>query len=226
MILLLDAALLGGITAFPLKFKLFYFRSNIMWSKISFAIFKLIGWKTYYEPLPGPRGIIVVYPHTSNWDFPLGVLWKSAYQVKPRWVAKESLFKPPVFGWLMRKLGGIGIKREGNLDVAQNLKKTMMAEDNCWLVIAIEGTRSYKPYIHLGYYYIAKAANVPIGLAKFNYETKTVGVSNYRYVKDTIEEEIEQLKLDFADHHARYPENAGALAVREKKGSSSSEQTS
>ena len=94
----------------------------------------------------------------------------------------------------------------------------MLAEDNCWLVIAIEGTRSYKPYIHLGYYYIAKAANVPIGLAKFNYETKTIGVSNYRYVKDTIEEEIEQLKLDFAGHRARYPENAGALAVREKKG--------
>ena len=131
-----------------------------MWSKLSFAIFKLIGWKTYYEPLPGPHGIIVVYPHTSNWDFPLGVLWKSAYKVRPRWVAKESLFKPPVFGWFMRKLGGIGIKREGNLDVAQNLKKTMLAEDNCWLVIAIEGTRSYKPYIHLGYYYIAKAANV------------------------------------------------------------------
>ena len=189
-----------------------------MWSKLSFAIFKLIGWKTYYEPLPGPHGIIVVYPHTSNWDFPLGVLWKSAYKVRPRWVAKESLFKPPVFGWFMRKLGGIGIKREGNLDVAQNLKKTMLAEDNCWLVIAIEGTRSYKPYIHLGYYYIAKAANVPIGLAKFNYETKTVGVSDYRYVKDTIEEEIEQLKLDFTGHRARYPENAGTLAVREKKG--------
>ncbi len=40
------------------------------------------------------------------------------------------------------------------------------------------------------------------------------------YLEDRVsalEEEIEQLKLDFAGHRARYPENAGTLAVREKK---------
>ncbi|MBP6294959.1 MAG: 1-acyl-sn-glycerol-3-phosphate acyltransferase [Hydromonas sp.] len=188
-----------------------------MWSKISFAILKLFGWKTTFEPFPEPRGIIVVYPHTSNWDFPLGLLWKSVNKVKPRWVAKESLFKPPVFGWLMRKLGGIGIKREGNLDVAQSLKKAMLAENECWLVIAIEGTRSYKPYIHLGYYYIAKAADVPIGLAQFDYKTKTVRVGEYRRVKDTPEEELEQLKIDFAHHNAYAPKNVSALAIKQKR---------
>ena len=187
-----------------------------MLSKISLALLKLLGWKSEFKPFPGPHGIIIVYPHTSNWDFPIGVLWKFAQHVQPRWVAKESWFKPPIIGWIMRKLGGIGIKREGNLDVAQNLKKVMLSEDQCWLVIAIEGTRSYKPYIHLGYYYIAKAANVPIGLGKINYATKTVSVNEYRYVKDTVEEEIEQLKIDFAGHHALYPEKASTLAVREK----------
>jgi 1-acyl-sn-glycerol-3-phosphate acyltransferase len=188
-----------------------------MWSKISFAILKLFGWKTTFKPFPGPRGIIVVYPHTSNWDFPLGVLWKSAHQVGPRWVAKDSLFKPPVLGWLMRKLGGIGIKREGNLDVAQSLKKTILAEDNCWLVIAIEGTRSYKPYVHFGYYYIAKAADVPIGLARIDYKTKTIGIEEYRRVKGTPEEELEQLKIDFAHHNAYAPEKVGALAIKPKR---------
>ena len=95
-----------------------------MWSKISFAILKLVGWKTTFEPFPEPRGIIVVYPHTSNWDFPLGLLWKSVNKVKPRWVAKESLFKPPVFGWLMRKLGGIGIKREGKMPAGMQRRGT------------------------------------------------------------------------------------------------------
>ena len=117
----------------------------------------------------------------------------------------------------MRKLGGIGIKREGNLDVAQSLKKAMLAEDNCWLVIAIEGTRSYKPYIHLGYYYIAKAADVPIGLAQFDYKTKTVRVGEYRRVKDTPEEELEQLKIDFAQHNAYAPNKVSALAVKQRR---------
>ena len=192
-----------------------------MWSKLSFFILKVIGWKTYCEPFPTQHGIIITYPHTSNWDFPLGVLQKTAHKIDPRWVAKDTWFKPPVIGWIMKKLGGIGIKREGNQDVAQNLKKVMLAEENCWLVIAIEGTRSYKPYIHLGYYYIAKAANVPVGIAKFNYKDKTLGISDYRYVKDTIEEEIEQLKIDFTECHALYPEKASAIAVREKKGKAS-----
>ena len=188
-----------------------------MWSKISLAILKLVGWKTSFEPFPEPRGIIVVYPHTSNWDFPLGLLWKSANKVQPRWVAKESIFKPPVFGALMRKLGGIGIKREGNLDVAQSLKKIILAEDNCWLALAIEGTRSYKPYIHLGYYYIAKAADIPIGLAQFDYKTKTISVGNYRRVKDTPEEEVEQLKIDFAHHNAYAPEKANTITIKQKR---------
>ena len=32
-------------------------------------LLNLIGWKFYFKPLPGPHGIAVVYPHTSNCDF-------------------------------------------------------------------------------------------------------------------------------------------------------------
>lgn len=188
-----------------------------MWSIFSRLILKLFGWKTVHAPFPEPRGIIVVYPHTSNWDFPLGLLWKSAHKVHPRWVAKESIFKPPIIGSLMRKMGGIGIKREGNLEVAQSLKKIMLSQEQCWLVIAIEGTRSYKPFIHMGYYYIAKAANVPIGLAHFNYQSKTISVTEYRHVMDSPELEIEQLRMDFAEHHAYAPDRVGSLAIKQKR---------
>lgn len=190
-----------------------------MWSSLSKLILKLLGWKAEHTPFPEPRGILVVYPHTSNWDFPLGLLWQSACKVSPRWVAKDSIFKPAPIGWIMRKLGGIGIKREGNLDVAQSLKKVMLEQEHCWLVLAIEGTRSYKPFVHLGYYFIAKAANVPIGLAHFDYSTKTVSVHHYRRVMDTPEAEIEQLKIDFARTHAYAPEKASALALKQKRGS-------
>lgn len=174
----------------------------------------LLGWKTTFTQPPTEHGIYIVYPHTSNWDFLYGILWKFAVGAQPRWVAKDTLFRPPL-GWLMRKLGGIGIKRSGNLDVTTSLKNAMLNEQNCWLCIAIEGTRKHKPYIHMGYYHIARAANVPLGIAIIDYATKTAGVSTYRMAKDSVEEELAQLALDFKDVGARFPEKAGDLKVRE-----------
>ena len=116
----------------------------------------------------------------------------------------------------MRRLGGIGIKRDGNLNNITALSNALLKEENCWLGMAIEGTRSYKPYIHMGYYHIAKTANIPIGIAFIDYTTKTVGVREYRYVKDNLADELAQLARDYANIGALYPEKMGRLGVREK----------
>ena len=36
----------------------------------------MFGWHVRFDGLPGPKGIAIVYPHTSNWDFVLGLLAK------------------------------------------------------------------------------------------------------------------------------------------------------
>ena len=36
----------------------------------------LFGWTPVLVTPPEPRGLILVYPHTSNWDFILGVLFR------------------------------------------------------------------------------------------------------------------------------------------------------
>ncbi|HEX7635588.1 MAG TPA: hypothetical protein VF427_09960 [Noviherbaspirillum sp.] len=53
----------------------------------------LLGWHVKFEPLPGPRGVVIVYPHTSNWDVVLGLLAKWAVGIRFRWLAKNSLFR-------------------------------------------------------------------------------------------------------------------------------------
>ena len=32
------------------------------------------GWRVQFEGLPAQQGVLVVYPHTSNWDFVVLVL--------------------------------------------------------------------------------------------------------------------------------------------------------
>jgi len=47
-------------------------------SRLSRAILGLFGWRVVFVPPPAPKAVVIVYPHTSNWDFPIGVLARAA----------------------------------------------------------------------------------------------------------------------------------------------------
>lgn len=182
---------------------------------LSYKILQLFGWTAIHAQPPSKHGIIVVYPHTSNWDFPLGILWRFTSDIYVRWVVKHTWFRFP-FGSIMRSWGGIGIRRDGNLDVTTQLRNMVLNEPECWLCIPPEGTRSGKDYIHMGYYHIAKAANIPIAIAVMDYKTKTVGIREYRMAKDTVEEELAQMAIDYQNIVAYDPSKAGALKAHSK----------
>lgn len=161
---------------------------------------KALGWTAVYTQPPTTHGIYLAYPHTSNWDFLYALLWKISTGAKVKWVAKESLFVFPL-GIFMRAFGGIGLSRKGGQDNVTALCNTMLAQPECWLAIAPEGTRSYRPYIKSGFYHIATTANVPLGIGFIDYERKEVGVREYRYVMPTIGEELKQLARDYHTVH-------------------------
>lgn len=176
-------------------------------------ILKMLGWKILYIPPEHPHGIVICYPHTSNWDFLYGMLWKFTTGFKVKWVAKDSLFIFP-FGGLMRMLGGIGISRAGGQDNVTALSNAMLNQHQCWLAIAPEGTRNYKPYIKSGYYHIARVANVPVAIGVIDYGKKEVGIKAYRYTQETFAQELMQLKQDFNGVKAYDPKKVGDLKMR------------
>jgi 1-acyl-sn-glycerol-3-phosphate acyltransferase len=116
-----------------------------------------------------------VAPHTSNWDFPLGVLTNSAGRLNANYVAKHTLFRWP-FGYLFRWWGGIPVDRSrktgGNFVSAT--VEAFRREPRLHLVIAPEGTRSKVDKFKSGFYHIARQADVPICLCTFNWGTREV----------------------------------------------------
>ena len=97
----------------------------------SFAL-RMAGWKIKLEgDLENlDRCILVVAPHTSNWEFVLGILayWKLG---KPLKVIIKDTHTKAWYGWLIRKLGGIGINRSqrNNLvDFVNNISKKYIEE--------------------------------------------------------------------------------------------------
>ena len=90
-------------------------------SAIASKLLHLFGWQYVFSGLPSQQGVIIGYPHTSNWDFIVMVMVKWATGLQVQFLAKKSLFHFPLFGSWLRKLGGIPIDRSAQHGVVGNM---------------------------------------------------------------------------------------------------------
>ncbi|MGZ5883398.1 MAG: 1-acyl-sn-glycerol-3-phosphate acyltransferase [Burkholderiaceae bacterium] len=174
----------------------------------------LFGWHIHFAPLPGPRGVIIVYPHTSNWDFFVGLLAKWAIGLPFHWLGKEALFQGVIgalIGPILRVLGGEPIERKASTGAIDRLAKRIQDADWYWLVLTPEGTRSYRNTWRSGFYHIALAAKVPIVAATFNYATKTISVETVIWLNGDKQADRAAIASAYATSHGYKPENAGAI---------------
>jgi hypothetical protein len=100
----------------------------------------LAGWSVNLPWPPEPRGIILVYPHTSNWDFVVGILVLLSTGLPAQWVGKDTLFRWP-FGGLLQPLGGIPVNRREHTGFIEQLAAEFRCRSWMWLALAPEGTR-------------------------------------------------------------------------------------
>ena len=127
----------------------------------------LVGWRVRFEGLPGPKGVAIVYPHTSNWDFIIGLLAKWTINLPIRWIGKESLFHGvtgATLGRLMRMWGGRPVDRQNPSGAVEQLAQLMNSEPWFWLGLSPEGTRRHTDYIRSGFYHLALKLDLPVAL--------------------------------------------------------------
>ena len=172
-----------------------------------------LGWKYDLQPPPEPRVVVIVYPHTSNWDFLWGILtrWGSGWPI--RWVGKHSLFFWPV-GGLLKNWGGVPVNRSATEGFVENLAATIRQSDSMILSITPEGTRSYRDHWKSGFYRIAMAADVPIGIGYIDYATRTVGVSEYFRLTGDEAADMVKIARAYEKMVARDPAKAAPIRLR------------
>ena len=178
-------------------------------------VLQLFGWRVRFRPLPGPRGIVVVYPHTSNWDFPIGLFAKWALDLPFRWLAKDSLFRGPL-GKVMRSLGGEPVDRSTTSGTIERQAQRMLAADWYWLAITPEATRSYRPNWRSGFYHLALAAQVPLLLVYIDYPSKVLGVVDHLYLTGDRDADMAAIAAVYAGHQGLHPEDAAPIVLSEK----------
>lgn len=141
------------------------------------GVFRLRGW-CFQMPAPAPRKyVMVVAPHTSNWDFFLMVALGAALGRQVRFMGKHSLFLGPL-GSLLRWLGGIAVERTSRHNFVEHMVEQFHNTDDMVLIIAPEGTRKAVERWKGGFYHIAAGAGVPIVPVYLDYAEKRVGFAS------------------------------------------------
>jgi len=183
-------------------------KRNAVAKALSRATLRAAGW--HFEGcLPDqPKFIITVAPHTSNWDFVVGVLARRALGLDAHFLGKHTLFKPPL-GWLMRWLGGTPVRRDVSAGVVEQVVQTFDAHDEFVLALAPEGTRKRVTEWRTGFYYIALNAGVPIAPAAFDYGRKRIVVGPALVPSGDLDADLRTLRQFYTNMTPRKMEGVG-----------------
>jgi 1-acyl-sn-glycerol-3-phosphate acyltransferase len=187
-------------------------------SVLARGILRCLGWRLQFDGLPARQGVILVYPHTSNWDFAIGVLTKWALGLQIRFWGKDSLFKVPGLGAWARWIGGIPLDRQqAHGVVGQTVAAMQQARargELFWLAAAPEGTRSLTRGWRSGAYQVAVQAAVPAGLAYFDVSTRTVGLTHFLQLSGDVDADFAAMRAIYAGKTGFRPALASPVQLR------------
>jgi 1-acyl-sn-glycerol-3-phosphate acyltransferase len=174
---------------------------------------RLLGWRA---PDPFPyhlkKCVLIVAPHTSNWDFVIGLAFRSYLRIgHARFLGKASLFKPP-FGFFFRSLGGIPVDRSQAHQLVDQVADMFAREDQLLLVLAPEGTRKKVARLRTGFYHIAKKAGVPIVMVGFDFSKKQLLIAEPFFAGDDEDADFRHIYEFYAGIRGKYPEKSFAWA--------------
>lgn len=172
--------------------------------------FKIMGWKvvgnTNFSKDTIKKAVIISAPHTSNFDFIIGILLRKVTQVKTNFIGKQELFTWP-FGYYFRAVGGVPVDRKNKENKVQTIAKLFENKEEFRLTLAPEGTRSKVDEWRTGFYYIAKQANVPIIMFTLDFGNKQNTVSEPFYPTDNMEADFKFMKSFFKDVKGKIEKN-------------------
>ena len=173
---------------------------------ISAFIFKKIGWKLVKSIPEGTKKcVLIVAPHTSNWDFIIGKLCFNVIGLPVNFLIKKEAFFWPL-GGLLKKLGGIPIDRKKNNNVIMDIAHLFSHHEELIITITPEGTRKLSTNWKRGFYYIAELAHVPIAVSFIDYGKKECGIAFMLTPSGDYDKDFELIRALYYDKQAKYPE--------------------
>lgn len=170
--------------------------------------FKRNGWSIQNSiPESIKQYVLIVAPHTSNWDFPVGVAARKLLGLNVRYVAKKELFIWPLRSTLIR-LGGYPVDRSKNNSFVDQVVGLFRNIEDFAICVTPEGTRSKVTKWKSGFYHMALLAEVPIIMVGFDYASRKVVLADPFWPTSDKEADFEIMHRFFAGMTPKIPENS------------------
>ena len=171
-----------------------------------FIFFKLLGWKIVGSiDANVKKCVMIVVPHTSWFDFFLGVFTRGIVQLEMNFVGKKELFVFPL-NYYFQLMGGTPLNRQKNENKVDAIASIFEKKDEFRLAIAPEGTRKKVTEWKTGFYFIALKANVPILPVAFDYSKKEVKLMPLFQPTGDIDADFKVLKSKYVGVVGKFPE--------------------
>ena len=170
-------------------------------------ILKCFGWKVRITVPYREKAVICVAPHTSNWDFIVGLLAYRSVGRKACFLMKKFWFFFPL-KYLLKALGGIPVNTEKSQSLTAAITEDFKKLPRLNLAVTPEGSRSPVTKWKTGFLIIAHNANVPVQLGVIDFKNKTVIVEKEFITSGDTQKDLKEIRSYFADfkYAAKYTE--------------------
>lgn len=186
-----------------------------MGRRLATWVLRLRGWRLAGEVPPLPKYVVVLAPHTCNWDFPLAMLAASGFGIRLSWLGKHTIFRWPVAG-ILRSIGGIPVHRERHDGLVGQVSEAFAGRDTLVIGMTPEGTRTATRYWKSGFYHMARRAGVPIVLASLDRPTRRITLGPVVTPTGDATKDMEAVRAFYAGTRGIHPRKASTVRLLEE----------
>ncbi len=168
------------------------------------AILRMMRWSIGGE-VPNVRQFVAIgAPHTTNWDFVIGMAALLAMGIRVHWLGKHSIFKWPIT-YIWRWLGGQPVDRSQATGVVDQVVELFKRHEKFILGLSPEGTRRQIAKWKTGFYHVATRATVPLLPVFFDFKNRTLLLNPLFYPTGDLNRDMRRLLDLFRPVQGKYP---------------------
>ena len=172
------------------------------------SLLSILGWKvlgSIAEDHAEKNLVVIVAPHTSNWDGIIGVAAIAGLDARISFLGKDAAFKYGL-GTFLKYMGGIPIDRSNPSGVINDAIEKIRRINGTILGMSPEGTRSKVDAWKTGFLRIAKGIDAKIIPASLDFAKKEVLLGKTFTPTGDNKKDILSLQDYYKDFTAKHPE--------------------
>jgi 1-acyl-sn-glycerol-3-phosphate acyltransferase len=178
-------------------------RNNAFTRGIGQLMLRVSGWRIVGRLPDVPKLVVSVAPHTSAWDFVIGVMALFALDIRIAFLGKHTLFTG-LLSYFIRAIGGIAVDRAKPHGIVGDVIAAINTADKMVFALAPEGTRQLDKGFKTGFLHIAYGAKVPICLTYFDFEKKVVCFGDVLVASGDVSADMEKVIAFYQPVRGRY----------------------